>query len=225
LTEAKKLYVGSNQLATIALDNSFVTPVDLAGAKLFDLHYSPVSTASGCGGLTLPTENPQTCLNNLRQVSLVTQRGLASSDVESHMTQVKQLGLGSLNSYLSKLKTSTSSTPPLKPYSSLGDNLLNDLRNSDADYAINFGILETIYAQDAKTSTSQVQNTCIALMPYTGTALSDWIVALNSRITPGATRTLCTLVRDMMTNYGINKITSFGLQPNLFRNSAVTGGC
>jgi hypothetical protein len=228
LSEAKKLYLGPTNNLAFATDNSFVTPVDLAGAKLLDLHYGPARTTTACSPPTptttgvavlQPSDNPALCLNDTKLIGLHSQRASATlaADVQAAMNRIKQLGLGSLNSYLSKLKPA-----PLKLYSALGDNLLNDIRGSDAEYAINFGILEAILAQDSKATATQVNNTCISLMGYTGTNLGTWVTSLKPRITAAPTRTLCSLIKEMNvgaygTTYSNNLGTNILLHANMFR--------
>lgn len=200
LDEAKLLFPTFPTLKTF--NHSRVTPVELAAAQIFDLHWAPATVPQDC----LDEDqndfftSPVSCMAQLREAPLLTQRNLATltpaqqNAITAAGELVKSLGLGSVNAYLAKLNE------PLKPHP-LSDNLLLDLRGSAAEYAFNFGILERVFALDARTSS--VNETClnVAHAPYAPTspeAASLWRgVVEEFTVGFAAPRTLCKLMMEM----------------------------
>jgi len=218
LAEAKLLFPSPQLFASV---NTSVAPVELAAAKLFDLHLAANTANPSCAALnTLNTDKLLNCIDSAHNVGLPTQRDLSSlgTTITSYVNTVKSLGLGSLNAYLAKLNV-----PPRVPYSSQSDNVLQDLHGSAAEYAFNFGILETILAQDSRADSANA--TCVlagqglsaANMPLFQSAVNSFLLAVPAQ-------TLCLVLQALNTgNY--NAITPTNLHPHMFRADPATGSC
>jgi hypothetical protein len=213
--EAKTLPL-SNWNSDSFTPNPNVAPVELAAARLFDFH---IGVAVSCS-LTDPTVNPNACIQAASSTALLTQRSLAADGTISATTNlVKAFGLGSINTYLSKLGKSELS------YASQNDNLLIDIHGSPAEYAFNFGILESILAQDSRSESANT--TCFANMQgqFSGNGDLQFANVVNPIISAGKTRTLCTLLQDMASAGGNYQINVAGeLHTNMFRKDAAPSG-
>ena len=225
LEEAKSLFPTLSTFKKFPQDPSFVTPVEIAGAQIFDLHLKQ-SGGDVCSSTTLlASGNPLACFNSLYNLPLRAQTdisSLSSATVNEIGDLVKSLGLGSVNAYLAKLGA------PLKAHP-LSDHLLLDLHDSPAaEYAINFGILETILDQDSRSNMANV--TCREFFPYNDPqGGASWNIALGEFLPSAANRTLCSLI-SLMRSFSTNPVYNFGftasnLKPNMFRTGAGTGSC
>jgi hypothetical protein len=215
LSEAKLLFPGQSSFTR---DDTFVAPVELTAAKLFDLHFAaPVQTA--CNNLnTYSTDVLSTCLNTAHTVALPVQRDLnqvGASTITSYINDLKSYGVGSLNAYLAKLGVSQQN------YSLLSDNILTDLRGSRAEYAINFGIFENILAQDSRAVSANATCYTNLQFPSNPQSVGQMLNSVGAFLTTASSQTLCTLLKDM----GTTAISTGQLHPHMFRVEPSNGGC
>jgi len=204
--------------------NQNVAPVELAAAKLFDFHFA-ADPIPDCQSLSTPNIDPTLCIQGAQSTKLKPQRNLQdtsqvpSGTITTATNVVKSLGLGNLNAYLSKL-----GQPEIHPYSALNDNLLIDLHGSAAEYAFNFGILEDILAQDGRSDSAN--STCFENIQFPGFPSQTILLSqfLGNFIPAAKTRTLCTLLQDMLGGtFGFDATTS--LHAHMFRGDAPTLNC
>jgi hypothetical protein len=210
LLEAKVLFPNAETFPPI---NS-IAPVELAAARIFDLHLGAPNNAACSNFDSFASSISAACISAAKNTSLSTQIDLSLiSSITSTANQVKSLGLGSLNSYLVKL-----GLPP-KSYSALKDHLLLDLRGSGAEYAFNFGIVENILNQDLRNETAVA--VCSFNYPSSNTnpSLVDaYNLAVSTFLADATSRTLCTLLKDM-------GVPTSSLQSNMFRVNALDPSC
>jgi len=125
-------------------------PIEAGAAKIFHLHHTPQSQAAGCSedpvvAVSADTPFNRTCVANMAGVNLNTQAsitGLTSTQFAS--INVAQLyGLPAVDSYVTALGK------PFDYSNSISPNLLLGLHKSAANYAINFGLIESILAEQS----------------------------------------------------------------------------
>jgi hypothetical protein len=138
LNEARQLSVLTNTYSFPQDPN--IAPVELAAAKIFDLHLGSPTPAAQCSTASVYTSDPASCLGTGRTAGLQKQIDLspspASALIESSSTLVKTLGLGSINAYLRLLGI------PEISYASQKSNLLIDVANKAA-FAFNLELSRT----------------------------------------------------------------------------------
>jgi len=133
------------------------------------------------------------------------------------------MGLGSINTYLRALGMTE------MPYASQNTNLLFDLHGSGAEYAINFGILQNILAQDSRTNNATA--VCSANLQFSVPAdTQSFNAQVSAAVTAAQGRTMCSLLQTMSTPglYPPLSPTCIGnvLHKHMFRaNEAATGTC
>jgi len=222
LKEAQRLALPNWMNATFG-PNANVVPVELAAADIFDFHLvNPSSTY--CVSLT-GTETPNalaSCIANATVMALPAQVDLSTVNgalINSTSNLVKTLGVGLLNSYLHKLGVSEQN------YTNLNDNFLVDLHGSQAEYAINFGILSDVLNQDSQTNVANA--TCHTAFSFTGGSSAAFEAFLNLFIPPASTRTMCTMLQNMATGSSPTFLSGTSwLHTNMFRASeSPSGSC
>lgn len=224
LAEAKTMFP-ANQQPSFNLNNESLFPVELSAAKIFDLHFASPEVAD-CLSLNNNTvfDAPDKCLSKLLSTGLSTQRNLTTDlpagTINNYVNQTKILGLGSLNAYLSKLNQN------IQPYNNLSDNVLFNLHGSAAEYAVNFGILESILNRDERNSKETVYATCRANNKFEdGNDYTTFDRVLAFWIEPSSTRTLCGLFADMSYPKAQNLVLNVGYRPNMFRTASISSTC
>jgi hypothetical protein len=131
-------------------------PIEAGAARIFQLHHTPQGLATACSvnpALAAGAPFDRTCLVNMASTNLNVQAnisGLSTTDFSS--INVAQLyGLPAVDAYVTALGRSFDYTGSISP------NLLLGLHKSSANYAINFGLIESILneqrsVRDATTS-------------------------------------------------------------------------
>jgi len=196
--------------------NANVVPVELAAAHVFDYHW--LASSSQCNSLTGSSDATAlgSCITNALSTSLPTQMDLSSvSNLAINQTSqnIKMFGLGNLNSYLFALGSTEIN------YGTADDNILVNLHGSDAEYAINFGILADILSRDSVASVASANATCHGNLVFTGTDIPNWETFLNSVIPPAPSRTMCTMLQDMAQSPAVFTSPTF-LQKYMFRGGS-----
>jgi hypothetical protein len=123
-------------------------PLEVGAAKIFNLHHTPQSLANGCSSdpvVSVPqigTFN-RSCIASMASVNLNTQVNItAFTSAQFSSINVTQLyGLPPVDSYVTALGKSFSYSNAISP------NILLGLHKSAANYAINFGLIESILTE------------------------------------------------------------------------------
>jgi len=224
LAEAKNL-PGSNWNTAVSFPPVTNAPVELAAAHIFDFHFAEATPLSCCAFVT-PSDDPSYCISMAQMNPLNVQIPLTgmTASINAASEQVKILGLGSLNSYLHALNLTEIS------YASQNANLLFDLHGSAAEYAFNFGILQSILAQDSRAGAGNATATCNANLQFSLPAdTASFNAEVNSMATAAQTRSLCTILQAMSNSAIYGQLASCvpaSLHPHMFRaTEASTGSC
>jgi len=180
------------------------------------------SDIPACDSLSAANQDPTACINTAQATPLIKQRDLTQipqATINASTNQVKVLGVASLNAYLAQL-----ALPPVSS-ASLSNNFLIDLHGSNAEYAVNFGILSSILALDSRGTSANA--TCLANLQFGGsTQTGQFQASLNAFIPLAASRTMCTLLQSMVAIGGAwGPTVSPLLHTHMFRAEAVSGFC
>jgi len=210
--------------------NPSISVVELAAAQLFNLHLYSDSSCTYQNA----NSDPSNCINHASTTGLFKQMNLQNQGalINSTSELVKILGLNLINSYLSAAQQ-----PEWANYASQNANLLYDLHGSQAEYAINFGILASILSQDQRTTQANIVAVCKAgqsfndptSQQYNPTDAQSFSLMLTNAYNNHAT-TLCALLEQMDprntlgVSYGTLSVLPH-LHPNMFLAGTSTGGC
>jgi len=226
LTEAKNL-PGTNWNTAVSFPPVSNAPVELAAAHIFDFHFAEMapSPLASCCVFSTPSDDPSNCLSVAQSTPLNVQISLTgmTSSINAASEQVKSLGLGSVNTYLHALNLTEIS------YASQNANLLVDLHGSAAEYAINFGILQSILNQDSRAGPGNATATCSANLQFTAPAdTASFNAQVNSMVTSAQSRSMCTLLQAMSNSLysPLGSCVPPTLHRHMFRaDEAATGTC
>jgi hypothetical protein len=225
LAEAKNL-PGTNWNTAVSFPPVTNAPVELAAAHIFDFHFAEATPLTSCCSFSTPSDDPSYCISTAQMTPLNVQIPLTgmTSSINAATEQVKTLGLGSINTYLHALNVTEMS------YASQNANLLVDLHGSAAEYAINFGILQSILNSDSRAGAGNATATCSANLQFSlPVDTASFNAQVSSMVTGAQSRTLCTILQAMSNPAIYGQLASCvpaSLHRRMFRaDEASTGSC
>jgi len=223
LREAKAMNFSANW-TNAKFDPTLNVPVEVGAARLFDLHLNH-DNVPRCNIPSYDRNNVTFCVQDALLVKLQKQIAPSSSAINDAVNFANALGINSLNAYLRKLGMGPEDLDPT-------GNILFDLHGSRAEYAFNFGFLESILDQDLKTASSYTRQVCLtANSPLDVNSVQPWNDFLTYVIRQAVNTTLCKVIQSAVNDHGAYSFGLFtpilpNLHPNLFRNDEpLTGSC